>query len=122
MTDEKTKHWADEEEVIKTNRPLKLVLQLFKIFPSGFVRFCAYPVSFFYLIFSPRARTEALLYQNHLRAHFGSDIPKKISPFHQILSFAFCVLEKFEGWLGKVDLNSVEFPSNLLFFFFWKFL
>ncbi|MBO7136666.1 MAG: hypothetical protein J6V73_08600 [Spirochaetaceae bacterium] len=112
MTDEKTKHWADEEEVIKTNLPLKFTLNLFKVFPSSIVRLCAYPVSFFYLLFSRRARTEALLYQNHLRTCFGSDIPKKISPFHQILSFAFCVLEKFEGWLGKVELNSVEFQND----------
>ena len=112
MTDEKTKHWADEEEVIKTNLPLKFTLNLFKVFPSSIVRLCAYPVSFFYLLFSRRARTEALLYQNHLRTFFGSDFPKKISSFRQILSFAFCVLEKLEGWLGKVELNSVEFQND----------
>ena len=49
-------HWADEKEVIHTNIPLKLLVFLFKMLPSFFVLFLAYPVSFFYYLFSKRAR------------------------------------------------------------------
>ena len=84
-------HWADEKEVIHTNIPLKLLVFLFKMLPSFFVLFLAYPVSFFYYLFSKRAREESRTYQKNLKYFTGGKVPQKISPYRQILSFSFCV-------------------------------
>lgn len=98
-------HWSDEKEVVRSNKPLKLTLLLLKHLPSACVLWLIYPISFFYLIFSKRARVDARTYQKQLKEYTGGQIPVKISPYKQILSFSLCVVEKMEGWLGKFDYN-----------------
>ena len=105
-------HWADEKEVIHTNIPLKILVFLFKMLPSFFVLFLAYPVSFFYYLFSKRAREESRTYQKNLKYFTGGKVPQKISPYRQILSFSFCVLEKMQGWLGKFNFNRIEYQQD----------
>lgn len=94
-------HWADEKEVISSNKPLLFLLKLFKIFPTNVVLLLIYPVGFFFFVFSKRARQESLNFQKVLSEYTNGRIPKKISPYRQIVSFSLCVLEKMEGWLGK---------------------
>lgn len=105
--EEKLLHWADEKEVISNNRPLKFLLLLLAHIPAPLVFLLVYPVSFFYLIFSKRARTEARLYQKQLKEFTHGKSPRIISPFLQILSFSLCVLEKLDGWLGKVHYDNL---------------
>ena len=80
-------HWTNHQEVIKTNKPLKLILVLLKYTPGVLVRALIYPVSFFYWIFARDARIAAKEYQKRLREFTGRNIPKRISPYCQILSF-----------------------------------
>ena len=94
-------HWADEKEVVSSNRPIKYLLHLLKFFPSPLVHVLIFPVGFFYFIFSKRARTECKRYQKILKEFSLGKIPKKVSSYTQIVSFSLCVLEKLEGWLGK---------------------
>ena len=105
-------HWTEHKEVIKTNKPLKLLLVLFKHTPGFMVRSLIYPVSFFYWVFSPDARKVCTEYQKRLREFTGLNIPKHISPYRQILSFALCVLEKMEGWLGKIKFNKIQYHND----------
>ena len=94
-------HWADEKELVSSNRPIKLLLTLLKIQPKAVVHILIFPVAFFYFAFSKRARNECRIYQERLREFSGGKSPKKISSYRQIVSFCLCVLEKMEGWLGK---------------------
>lgn len=105
--EEKFLHWADEKEVISSNRPVKFLLLLLVHVPTCLVLLLIYPVSFFYLICSKRARTEARLYQKQLKEFTHGKSPRVISPFLQILSFSLCVLEKIVGWLGKVTYDKL---------------
>lgn len=105
-------HWTEHQEVIKTNKPLKLVLVLLKFIPGIIVRSLVYPVSFFYWIFSPDARKVAVQYQKRLREFTGRKIPKRISAYKQILSFSLCVLEKMEGWLGKIKFSKIQYQND----------
>lgn len=98
---EKQLHWADEKEVISSNKPLKFLLILFSFLPSFVVHSFALPVAFFYFLFSKRARQECRLYQKNLREYTKNKSPRCVSSYMQILSFSHCVLEKLEGWLGK---------------------
>lgn len=100
-------HWSDKKEEVTSNRPLKLVLLMLKHLPAVMVLWLIYPVSFFYLVFSKRARVDARTYQKQLKEYTNGEIPKRISPYKQILSFSLCVIEKMEGWLGKFDYDSL---------------
>lgn len=105
-------HWTEQKEVIKTNKPLKLLLLLLKHIPGVFVRALIYPVSFFYYVFVKEARKSAEEYQKQLRDFTGRNIPPRISPYKQILSFALCVLEKMEGWLGKIKFSKIQYHND----------
>ena len=105
-------HWTEHQEVIKTNKPLKLLLVLFKHTPGFMVRSLIYPVTFFYWIFARDARKAAADYQKRLREFTGRNIPPHISPYRQFLSFSLCVLEKMEGWLGKIKFNRIQYQND----------
>ena len=105
-------HWTEQKEVIKTNKPLKLLLVLFKYTPGFMVRALIYPVAFFYWIFAPQARKVSVQYQKRLREFTGRNIPKHISSYRQFLSFSLCVLEKMEGWLGKIKFNKIQYQND----------
>ena len=111
MSDE-SGHWADEKEVIKTNKPLKLTLLLLKYMPGFIVRFFIFPVTVFYCIFAKTARKSAVQYQRQLREFTGRKIPRHISAYRQIVSFAFCIIEKMEGWLGKIKFDRIQYQND----------
>lgn len=105
-------HWADEKEIVRTNIPLKTMVFLIKYTPAFFVRILVYFISFFYAIFSKRARNESKTYQKTLKNYTNGEIPKKISPYRQILSFSLCLLEKMQGWLGQIKFKSIEYQND----------
>ena len=106
------KHWTEQKEIIKTNKPLKLLLVLLKHTPGFMVRALIYPVAFFYWIFSPEPRKYAKQYQLQLREFTGRNIPPRISPYKHFLSFSLCILEKMEGWLGKIKFNKIQYQND----------
>ena len=105
--DEMTLHWADEQEAIKTNKPLVFLLNIIKFMPRWFSYIIVFPVSFFFFIFSKRARNEAKYYQNVLREYTNGEVPKRISAYKQVFSFAMCIVEKLDGWLGRFDYDKL---------------
>lgn len=105
-------HWSEEKEVISSNKPLKYLLHLLKYFPRFFVHSLIFPVGFFYYIFSKHARIVCSIYQKQLQEFTDNKIPKKISPYKQIVSFCLCVLEKMEGWLGKVKFSRISYQDD----------
>ncbi len=107
-----TTHWSEEKEVIKSNKPLKFVLWLLKVFPSFLVHAICYPVALFYTIFTPEARKHAKEYQKQLRQFTDGKVPRRISAYRQILSFSLCLVEKMEGWLGKVNFNRINLQND----------
>ena len=107
QNDERTLHWADEQEAIKTNKPLVFSLNIIKFMPRWFSYIIVFPVSFFFFIFSKRARNEAKYYQKVLREYTNGEVPKRISAYKQIFSFAMCIVEKLDGWLGRFDYDKL---------------
>ena len=106
------KHWTDEKEVIKTNKPLKFTLLFLRNVPGVIYRVLIFPVTFFYFIFAKRARKAAVEYQKQLREFSGKKIPARISSYRQIVSFAFCIIEKMEGWLGKIKFEQIKYHDD----------
>ncbi len=116
-------HWADEKEVVSSSKPLKFLLLLFKVFPRFLIHIFAFPVGFFYFLFSSRARKECIRYQKQMREYTeglrseetsfsrktvsSRKNPPRIRASVQIISFSLCVLEKMEGWLGKIRYENL---------------
>ena len=100
-------HWSDEKEVISSNKPLLLIFSLMRKLPAYIVLVLSYPISFFFYIFSRRGRIESKNYQKQMKKFTDGKIPFRISPFKQILSFALCIMEKMEGWLGNYHYNEL---------------
>lgn len=105
--EEKNLHWDEEKEIIKSNTPLVFLLRVMKMTPKIFIHFIVFPVSFFFYVFSKRARDFSILYQKQLKEFTNGELPKKISAYKQIFAFSLCVVEKMEGWLGRFDYDKL---------------
>lgn len=105
--DETSLHWSEHKEEVHSSIPIKLLLSLLKILPSGFTFAICFPVAFFYTLFVPHARKEAVAYQKKLKSFSQGKSPKIISAYRQILSFSICLVEKLSGWLGKVEYTDL---------------
>lgn len=112
MPDETQIHWAEEKEQVRSSFPIKLLIALVGYIPVWMVNFLVFPVSFFYYIFSARARHETRLYQKQLISYTHGEKIKFPHPLRQIISFSLCVLEKIEGWSGKFELNRIDFQND----------
>lgn len=104
---EENLHWADEKEVVSSNKGMLLLLHMMKHLPNAFVFILIYPIAFFFFIFSKRGRNECLLFQKQLNDYTSGKAPKRVSAYKQILSFSLCVMEKAEGWLGNFHYNNL---------------
>ncbi len=110
---EAARHWADEKETVSSARPIQFLLFLLSKLPQAVVLALAFPVSLFYLLTSRRARRETRRYQKQLRSFSGGTAPRIISPYRQILSFSLCIVEKLEGWLGKMQYDNLIFGGDI---------
>ncbi len=106
-TKEELLHWADEKEVVSSNKPLLFLFSMLQKLPNWLFFLFIYPIAFFFYIFSKRGRVESKNYQKQLKQYTNGLSPKKISPFKQILSFSFCVVEKMAGWLGNFHYDEL---------------
>lgn len=100
-------HWSDSQEVVKTNRPLKFTLLLIKFLPAFLVHLIVIPVSFFFFLCAKSARKHVENFQKQMQLYTNGETPEKINPYLTILSFALSVVEKMEGWLGKVKYGNL---------------
>lgn len=98
-------HWADEKEIV-TSRPLKVMLFFVRLLPICVSLAITHCVAILFFIFSKRAKIECRRYQNQMKAfdpHFT------ISLWTQIVSFSLTLVEKIEGWLGRLSLKNISF-------------
>ncbi len=96
-------HWSKEKEQ-GSYKSIRFMLSLFRHVPIGLIRIFVYPVCFVFFLISKRGRDEAKRYQKHVLRHTNS--------LRQILAFGFTMIEKMEGWSGKVTLDSIEFQND----------
>jgi predicted LPLAT superfamily acyltransferase len=100
-------HWSQHKEEARRYRTLKLTLVLFRVLPGCVLRLIAYPVSFFYYVFSKRARGES---RRFLRRAVGGNA--RISPFRHILAFSLTLIEKMESWGGKASDACLSYRTD----------
>ena len=102
------KNWYE----IKQNNNIGYALTFLslKIFPTFLMRLLAFPIGFFYWIFSKNARRVSEKYFENLAAFQNKRIRKcdfsKKTLFH-IVSFALNLVEDVQAWAGKVNFQKV---------------
>lgn len=63
-------------------------------------------------MFSSRARAECERFQSRVIEFTGGKSIKKIHVITQIVSFCLCVVEKIEGWQGKINYGDIHFLDD----------
>ena len=107
-------HWTQKKEEVSSSRPIEFTVWLISHLPLWFIGVLAFPISFFYFACSKRARNESRAYQNRL-LRYTADRGERIKRPHvyrHIVSFALCIIEKIEGWCGKIDFNKIALQKD----------
>ncbi|WP_010260451.1 lipid A biosynthesis acyltransferase [Treponema primitia] len=106
-------HWSEQKEQTVGYWHVKLILVIFRICPVIIMRLIAFPVAFFYYVFSKRARDNSRLFLSRVAACYAEDgKPFTLHIFRHILAFALTMIEKVESWGGKVDLSRIHFQDD----------
>jgi len=116
-TEEAPLHWSQHKEKAAGYWHVKLLLILFKLFPIIILRIFAFPVGFFYFLFSKRGRTESRRFlQKAAPFTEQSKTAKKcLSPFgplRHIVSFSLTLVEKLQSWGGKFQFKNIHFQDD----------
>jgi predicted LPLAT superfamily acyltransferase len=112
---ERSAHWSEYREEAAGYWHIKLLLLMFRVLPVFFLRLCAFPVSFFYFLFSKRAREESRRFLEKVTAVLKTQTPGKKFNFHSlghILAFSLTLVEKVEAWGGRVSFSRIHFQED----------
>lgn len=97
------------KEQVTSSRPIHFLIFCVRRLPLFVVRLGVLLTSGVYYVFSARARRECRAYQKRIIKYTGGKVIRRPRILHQITSFALCVTEKVEGWLGKIHYDDVTF-------------
>jgi len=109
-------HWSKQREKA-AGWELKFLLFLFKIFPAAILRFLAFPVGFFYFLFSGKARRESKRFLQRIAPFIDNKKTAKkcrspFAPLRHIISFSLSLIEKVQGWGGRFSLKNIQFQND----------
>jgi predicted LPLAT superfamily acyltransferase len=110
-------HWSRQKERAAGYWHVKLLLVLFRAFPTVVLRLLAFPVGFIYFIFSKKSRnlSQRFLQKAALRVEAPETAKKCRSPFgalRHIVSFSLGVVEKIESWGGRFPFKNIQFRDD----------
>jgi len=110
-------HWSRHKEQAAGYWQLKFLLLLFKIMPVFILRVLAFPVGFFYFIFSKRGRKESKRYLQKVAPYIkekklAKKCRSRFGPLRHIISFSLALVEKLMSWGGKFPFENIEFNED----------
>ena len=114
---EEALHWSQHKEKAAGYWHIKLMLVLFKLFPVIILRVIAFPVGFFYFLFSKKGRDESKRFL-HKAAPFvtkpetAHKCRSPFGPLRHIVSFSLNLVEKLESWGGKFPFKNIHFQND----------
>ena len=113
---EVSEHWSRQNEQAGYLQ-VKFLLVLFKILPVFILRLLAFPVGFFYFLFSKRGRLESKRYLQKIAPLINDPkMAKKcrspLGPLRHIVSFSIALVEKFQSWGGKCSFKDIHFQND----------
>jgi predicted LPLAT superfamily acyltransferase len=110
-------HWSQHTEQAAGYWQLKFLLVLFKIMPVFILLLIAFPVGFFYFLFSKRGRIESRRFLQKVAPLIEDPrIAKKcrspFGPLRHIISFSLTLVEKLQAWGNRFPLKDVHFQND----------
>jgi predicted LPLAT superfamily acyltransferase len=110
-------HWSHQKEQAAGYWHVKFMLILFKLFPVVVLRILAFPVGFFYFLFSRKGRTESKRFLQIAVPYIGNPKTAKQcrsfwGPLRHIVSFSLTLVEKLETWSGKFRFDAIHFQDD----------
>jgi len=116
-TEDAPLHWSQHKEKAAGYWHIKLMLILFRLFPVVIMRVIAFPVGFFYFLFSKRARDESKRFLQKAAPFVAKpETAKKcrspFGPLRHIVSFSLTLIEKIESWGGKFQFKNIHFQND----------
>jgi predicted LPLAT superfamily acyltransferase len=106
------RHWSEHQEQALGYWQVRFLLFLFRLLPVYFLRCLAFPVGFFYYVFSKKGRDESRRYLKKVAAVQRGDKSPPRSPLRHIIAFSITLVEKLESWGGKFFLDRVHFHDD----------
>jgi len=103
-------HWSKIKEVSESKSAFSLLLFLVKHLPFSFLRFLAYPISFFYYLFAKDARNASKIYIKHILPFTKK---RSLSSYKHFVSFSITLLEKVRAWSGRSEDVEKDFGGDL---------
>jgi predicted LPLAT superfamily acyltransferase len=110
-------HWSQHKEKAAGYWHIKLMLILFRLFPVIILRVLAFPVGFFYFLFSKKGRTESKRFLRKAapfvtRHGVARKCRSPFGPLRHIVSFSLTLVEKLESWGGKFQFKHIHFQDD----------
>jgi len=117
MMEETPLHWSQHKEKAAGYWQIKLLLILFRLFPVFILRVIAFPVGFFYFLFSKRARIESGRFLQKAAPFVEESKTAKrcrspFGPLRHIVSFSLTLVEKIQSWGGKFKFKNIHFQDD----------
>ena len=110
-------HWSRQKEKTLGYWHVKLLLILFRLFPPIFLRILAFPVGFFYFVFSARSRKVSALFLKKTAPFIKEKTIRKkcsspLGSLRHIVSFSLNLVEKIQSWGGKFPFKNFHFQND----------
>jgi predicted LPLAT superfamily acyltransferase len=110
-------HWSKQKEQAGGYWDIKFMLFLFRIFPVIILRVLAFPVGFFYFLFSKNARAFSKRFLMKAEPFIGNPVTQKkcrspFAPLRHIVSFSLALVEKLQSWGGKYRFGNIHFQDD----------
>jgi len=110
-------HWSQHKEKAAGYWHIKLLLILFRLFPVIILRVLAFPVGFFYFVFSKKGRDESKRFLRKAAPFVGQSKTAQscrsvFGPLRHIVSFSLNLVEKLEAWGGKFPFENIHFQDD----------
>jgi len=110
-------HWSQHKEKAAGYWHVKLLLILFRLFPVVILRIIAFPVGFFYFLFSKKGRNESRRFLQRAAPFIANRGTAKkcrspFGPLRHIVSFSLNLIEKLQSWGGKFQFKNIHFQDD----------
>ncbi len=100
------KSWQQETSV-GSSLALTVMLALIRVLPHIVLVLIAVPVSFFYYIAAGKARKAMREYLDRIELITG----RRFNTWKSFLAFSITLIEKCEGWAGKITCRNLRFKT-----------
>lgn len=95
---------------------IEVLVLIYKIFGKGFFKVCLTPVMFYFYLTGKNERYAVWYYLDRYNTSQSISLKTGLSRFHQgfkvFFSFGLSIIDKFDAWLGKVDLKDIKIVND----------